>query len=227
MAKTDGPGVALHLLGWLSQGFPVGAFAYSHGIETAVDAGDIVDANTLHRWLCDLIDYGSARNDVILASVAWSAARRGDPALLAEANDLALALTPGRERRLETSAMGNAFASTIRSAWPSAVCPCLPADDLAYPVAFGAACARQGLPLRSSLEAYGFAFVQNLVSAAVRLGPVGQTDAQRVLAALVGPIEALAAFASDASLENIGGCSLRSDLGSLQHETLYSRLFRS
>lgn len=227
MAEADGAAAALHLLGWLSPAFPVGAFAYSHGIETAVDSGDIVDAETLRRWLQDLIDHGSARNDVILASVAWSAADGGDQALLVEANDLALALSPGRERRLETNAMGNAFVSTIRSAWASAVCSLLPAGDLAYPVAFGASCAAQGLALRPSLEAYGFASVQNLVSAAVRLGPVGQTDAQRLLAALVDSIKALAGFAARASLEDLGGCTLRSDLGSLQHETLYSRLFRS
>lgn len=227
MADAEGQNAALHLLGWLSPAFPVGAFAYSHAIETAVDAGHIVDAETLQRWLSDLIDHGSARNDVVLASVAWSAANKADRALLAEANDLALAMSPGRERLLETSAMGNAFQSTIRSAWGSAVCSLLPRGNLAYPVAFGASCAAQGLALRPSLEAYGFAFAQNLVSAAVRLGPVGQTDAQRILAASVLSIKVLADFATQASLEDLGGCTLRSDLGSLQHETLYSRLFRS
>ena len=217
----------LSLLAWLSPSFPVGAFAYSHGLETAVDAGDVTDAATLTDWIGDLLDNGSVRNDVVLASVAIQAAAADDEAALAEANELALALSPGRERLLETAAMGTAFGTAIRAAWPEAVCRLLPAGDLAYPVAFGAACGQRGVDRAASLESYALAFVQSLVSAAVRLGPIGQTDGQRVTAALLPRAVALAEATTDATLDDLGGCAQRSDIAAMRHETLYSRLFRS
>ena len=218
---------ALHLVAWLSPAFPIGAFAYSHGLETAVDNGDVHDLASLLAWVSDLIEVGSARNDAILVAEAWRAARGGDAIRLAEANDLALALCPGRERRLETGAMGTAFATTIRNAWPDALCSTLPAGDIAYPIAFGATCSTQGLRLGQCLEAFVLAFVQTLVSAAVRLGPIGQTDGQRTAAVLLPAIRRVAAAAEASFLDDLGGCVLRSDLAAMQHETLYSRLFRS
>ena len=221
------PSGTLHLMAWLSPSFPVGAFAYSHGLETAFDEGEVVDAAGLQAWLTDLATYGSLRNDAVLVSAAWSAARQDDGEGLQEINDLALALCPARERRLETGGMGDAFAGTIRAAWGDAACSLLPGRDVAYPVAFGAACAMQGLVLVQCLEAYGLAFVGNMISAAVRLGAVGQTDGQRVTAALLPDLRRLAAFAADATLDDLGGCVFRSDLAAMRHETLYSRLFRS
>lgn len=223
---VDGDG-ALHLLAWLSPAFPIGAFAYSHGVETAVDNGDVHDLASLTAWLSDLIEVGSARNDAILAAEAWRGAQLNDARHLAEINDLAFALCPSRERRLETGGMGTAFASTILNAWPDAVCSTLPAGEIAYPVAFGATCAAQGLRLHRCLEAYALAFVQTIVSAAVRLGPIGQTDGQRTAAALLPVVRRLATAAEMSSLDDLGGCVLRSDLAAMKHETLYSRLFRS
>ena len=222
---ADPQGDTLHLLAWLSPGFPVGAFAYSHGLESAVDAGDVFDAASLLAWLSDLIAHGSVRNDVILASAAWTAVTEGDGAALALANETALAMSPARERRLETGAMGLAFATAIRAAWQPDAAP--PPRDIAYPVAFGAACGAQGLSRLPCLEAFGLAFVQNLVSAAVRLGPIGQTDGQRLTASLVPALRDLAATAAHSSLDELGGCALRSDIAAMRHETLYSRLFRS
>jgi urease accessory protein len=217
----------LHLLAWLSPAFPVGAFAYSHGLEAAVEGDEITDAVTLRAWLADLIEHGSLRNDAILASEAYSAAEGGALGRLREVNELALAMSPARERRLETQAMGTAFCSAIRAAWADAAASFLPERDVAYPVAFGAACAAQGLSRLPCLEGFGLAFVQNLVSAAVRLGPIGQTEGQRVTAALLPAVRDLAALAADSTLDDLGGCAFRSDLAAMRHETLYSRLFRS
>ena len=221
------PAGTLHLMAWLSPSFPVGAFAYSHGLETAVDAGDVVDAATLETWLADLATHGALRNDAIIVSAAWRAARQADRDGLHAVNELALALCPARERHLETSGMGDAFAGTIKAAWGEAACPLLPDRPVAYPVAFGAACAMQNLPLGQCAEAFGLAFIGNMISAAVRLGAVGQTDGQRVTAALLPSLRHLADFAVDATLDDLGGCVFRSDLAAMQHETLYSRLFRS
>lgn len=218
---------ALHLLAWLSPAFPVGAFAYSHGLEAAIEEGSISDAGTLQAWIADLIALGSIRNDIILVSAAFSAAAQHDLDSLQEVNELALAMSPARERRLETIAMGGAFCSAIRAAWGNASRFFLPERDMVYPVAFGSACAGQGLGRMASLEGFALAFVQNLISAAVRLGPIGQTDGQRITAALIPAVRDLAEFAASSTLDDVGGCAFRSDIAAMRHETLYSRLFRS
>ena len=126
-AEADGRSL-LQLLLWLSPGFPVGAFAYSHGLEWAVEAGDIVDGGSLHAWLADLIEFGAPRSDAILFSVAFRAAAAADWPALLEANGLAVALAASAERRLETTAQGRAFLETTRAAWPCAALERLAAD---------------------------------------------------------------------------------------------------
>ena len=218
----------LPLFIWLSPAFPVGAFAYSHGLEWAYEAGDVTDAGTLQDWLSDLLDHGAARNDSILFAEAYRACDDSDA--LTEVAELALALANSAERRLETVTQGDAFVSAIGKSWPceamerlKAACP----GPVAYPIAVGTAAAGHGLPLRDALEAFGLAFVANLVSAAIRLGIVGQTDGQRVTAGLVPAIGILASFAHEATLDDLGGAAFRSDLAALKHETQYTRLFRS
>ncbi len=219
---------ALQLFAWLSPAFPVGAFAYSHGLESAVDDGLVHDAGSLAAWLGDLLRHGSARQDAVLAAEAWRLARAGDASAMTALNDLALALAPSRERRLETGGTGRAFADAIRAAWPDGHCPALPRQgDVAYPVAFGAAAGTAGLPPVPSLQGLALGFVGNLVSAAVRLGPIGQTDGQRVTAESLPEARRLGAWAAASTLDDLGACALRSDIAALRHETLYSRLFRS
>jgi urease accessory protein len=221
---------ALVLFVWTSPAFPVGAFAYSHAIEWAVERGDIADAGSLREWLMDLLGHGAIRNDAVLLRAAWGAAIGRDGAELREVNDLALALAASRERHLETSAQGNAFLTAALAAWPCPALDCLRTavgGDVAYPVAFAAGAAGHGVSLQATLEAFCLALVANLVSAAVRLGAVGQTDGQRVTAALIGTVRELAAVAGSATLDDLGGAAFRSDLAALQHETQYSRLFRS
>lgn len=228
MDGTAEPASTLPLLAWLSPAFPVGAFAYSHGLETAVDEGLVHDAASLLAWILALIEHGSGRQDAVLAAAAWRAAAAHDADALADLNDLALALAPSRERRLETAGMGTAFVEATRAAWPDAASPALPSGrDIAYPVAFGSAAGTARVPLLPSLEAFGLAFGQTLVSAAVRLGPIGQTDGQRVTAALIAPARDLARWAATTTTDDLGACAFRSDIAALQHETLYSRLFRS
>ena len=218
----------LALLAWLSPAYPVGAFAYSHGLEAAVEAGLASDASAIEAWIADLMEHGSVRNDAILAAEAWRAGATGDVTRLTDVNDLALALATSRERRLETGSMGRAFADVTRAAWPEALSATLPrSEDIAYPVAFGSACGAMQIPLSSSLAAFGLAFASNLVSAAVRLGPIGQTDGQRIIAALAPRARALGDWAAQSTLDDLGACAFRSDIAALHHETLYSRLFRS
>ena len=218
----------LPLLVWLSPSFPVGAFAYSHGLEWAHEAGDVTNAASLESWLGDLLDHGAARNDGIVFVETYRAA--GDAQRTLEIAELALALANSAERKLETQTQGGAFLATIRKAWPCAALDELSTGGdapIAYPVAVALAAAGHGIPVDAALEALLLGFVSNLVSAAVRLGVVGQTDGQRVIAALVPRIEALARALRNATLDDLGGAAFRSDLASLRHETQYTRLFRS
>ena len=218
------------LLAWFSPSFPVGAFAYSHGLEWVVERGWVRDRETLTEWLRDLLVHGAIRNDMILLAEASRATADGQWAQLAEINDLARALQPSAERHLEMVTQGNAFLETVRAAWGHARLDDVArmvAPDVAYPVAVGASAAVHGLILVQTLHAFGLAAISNLTSAAIRLSAIGQMDAQRTIAALIPDITASATAAGEAPLGDIGGAVYRSDIASLAHETQYTRLFRS
>ncbi len=223
-------GLDPRLMLWLSPSFPVGAFAFSHGLEQAAARGWLPDAAALEAWLRDLVQNGSAHNDLIVLASAWRAVHSGNMGALREANGLALVMQSATERHLETVTQGNAFASAILAAWP---CSALEAarvvlpGDVAYPVIVGAAAAAHGIVCEATLIAFGLAFASGLVSAAIRLSVIGQTDAQKVLARLLPDIEAAARAASTSSLADLGSATFRSDIAQLAHETQYSRLFRS
>ena len=221
---------ALPLFVWLSPAFPVGAFAYSHGLEWAVEQGDVKDAATAEAWIADCLLYGAGRNDAILLKCAFEAARSNDRAALRDIAELAVALQPSEERRLEATGQGNAFIAAIKAAWWTETLDALKAawdGDVAYPVALGVAAAGHGLGLRQTLDAFLLAFVSNVVSAVVRLGPIGQTDGQRIMASLLPSVQAIGAMAETATLADLGGAALRADIASMKHETQYTRLFRS
>lgn len=213
------------LMAWLSPSYPVGAFTHSHGLEWEVEAGTVRDAGGLRAWIGDILRHGAGRQDAILLAETWTAERAGDAARLAMVAELAAALAPSRERRTETMSQGRAFALATEAAWP--VSASKDPADLAYPVAVGLAAARHAIPLEPTLVAYLHAFAANLVSAGVRLVPLGQTDGQRAIARLEPVVAEIAAEALAAGLDDIGGCTLLADIASMRHETQYTRLFRT
>jgi len=222
----DSASVILPLFAWLSPSYPVGCYAYSHTLEWAVEAGDVTDEATLVAWLVDLLTLGFGRNDAILLSHAHRAVRAGDRAALEEVNELALALSPSSELYLETSQQGRSFLDATLAAWPSP--RLIPLDgDVAFPVAIGMAAAAHDIPLAVTTEAYLFGLVQTLVSAAIRLAPIGQTAGIRVSAALAVTVRDMAGQGMQLTLDDIGGATFRADLGSFHHENQYTRLFRS
>ncbi|WP_341992747.1 urease accessory UreF family protein [Azorhizobium sp. AG788] len=220
----------LALFAWLSPGFPVGGYAYSHALEWASDAGDLADEAALQGWLADLLQHGFCRADGIVFRHAHAAGAHGDLAALLEINALAMALAPSAELRLESGQQGRSFIDAVRMAWPNplleAAAAALPAD-VAYAVAVGFAAAVHGLPQRAAVEAFLFAVMQTLVSAALRLAPIGQTAGTRVVAGLMPQVRTLAADIQDLTLDDLGTATFRADLGSMRHETQYTRLFRS
>jgi urease accessory protein len=218
------------LMAWLSPAYPVGAFSYSSGIEWAVEAGDIRDADMLRRWLAVVIGEGGGYCDAVLFAHAHRAVLVGDEAALREVAELAAALAPSRERHLETTAQGRAFLDTTRATWPCSALDQLVAGwpgPYAYPVVVAVAAAGHGIPLAPAAHAYLHALAANLISAGVRLIPLGQTDGQRVLAALQPVIAATAERALATALADIGSAAFRADIASMRHETQYTRLFRS
>jgi urease accessory protein len=225
---SDADAALLPLMLWLSPAFPVGSFAYSQGLEWAVESGDIRDARSLGAWLVDLLSFSAPRADAILFAECFRAATAEDWKALAEANALAIALANSAERRLETTAQGSAFVLAARAAWD-----CEPLRQLfleeriAYPAAVASTTAGHGLALETSLQAFILAQIAAAVSAVVRLGPIGQTDGQKIQATLIPRIRALAREASGSSLTDLGSCAFRSDIAAMRHETQYSRLFRS
>ena len=200
---------------WFSPAYPVGAYSYSHGLEWAVEAGWVRDGDGLRRWTADLMHFGAGRSDAILLVRAMEA---DDPAPLAE---LAAALAPSAERLLETAAQGAAFARTTSAVWGLAV-PAMP-----YPVAVGHAARLLGLPLRETVTLFVQGFAANIVSAGVRLVPLGQTEGQAISAALLPLAAAVADDALTSPVEAVGGSAVAADIAAMLHETQYSRLYRS
>lgn len=225
-------GALRKLLAWLSPSFPVGGFSYSHGLEWAIEDSTVSDAGNLEAWLADILSHGAGWTDALLFRHAYRAADDGHADGVTGANALAIALQPSKERHLESTAQGRAFLSTVVATWPNdrlleIIGAFAADDDIAYPVAVALACATHAVPCDPSLNAYLCALISNLVSAAVRAIPLGQTDGQRVIAGLSPLIEIVVRDTDSRSLDEIGGSAWRADIASMKHETQYTRLFRS
>ena len=227
------------LLTWMSPAWPIGAFAHSGGLEWAVEAGHVTTRAACEAWIGDLLAHGPLHNEAMLFVHAFRAARAGDQPRLTQIAELAAAAQSGAERHLETTAQGAAFLRIARDATaPTAFAALLadvPAGELAYPVAAATLFACHGIGEKPALTAYLHGAVANLVSAAQRLVPLGQTDGQRTLMALRPAVLALAETAIATTIANAGGdpfvdlsgCSLVADIGCIAHETQYTRLFRT
>ncbi len=205
----------LTLAQWLSPAFPVGAFAYSHGLEQLIAEEQVRTAADLERWLKGILEHGGAGSDAVLLSAAY---RSEDPA---EVDETARALASSKERLLETDLQGTAFCDTVRAVWG------VDMQSLSYPVAVGWAAARMDVPLPATLRLYVQAFLGNLVSAAVRLVPLGQTEGQQVLHNLAPAIERIAREAEQSTLDDLSNSAFAADIAAMRHETLEHRIFRT
>jgi urease accessory protein len=206
----------LTIVQWLSPAFPVGSFAYSHGLEWAISAGEISDAPALEGWIATILTEGAGRSDAILLCHALNRATD-----LAELSALAEALAASRERLAETCEQGRALLTTTNALLGQDLPP------MPYPVALGAAARGLGLPPRQVAGLYLQAFASALVQVGVRFVPLGQTQGQRVLSALHPVITALAAEAATSPLAALGSGGLRADLAAMRHETLDVRIYRT
>lgn len=209
------------LLTWLSPAFPVGAFAYSAGLETAITNGEVTDKLTLESWIAGSLMHGAAHTDAIILA----AAHRSNIAALRELADICLALTPAAQRHEELLVVGDAFVKAA-SAWPADIFGQLP-TPCPYPVAIGAIASAHDIDLRQTLIATLTAFAHAQISVAVRLVPLGQTEGLQTLASLEPTIETSADCAAKGTLDDIGSISYASDIAAMAHETQTTRIFRS
>ncbi|MEO0692147.1 MAG: urease accessory UreF family protein [Pseudomonadota bacterium] len=206
----------LALTQWLSPAFPVGGFAYSHGLEHAISTGAVGDADTLEVWLTDVIARGSGRADAILlcAAMAMDADWRALDAL-------GRALAPSRERLAETLAQGTAFTEATNALHGTSHPPVL------LPVAVGRAARALDLPPAQVAGFYLQSFASNLVAGAVRFVPLGQSAGQAALAALHPLILDVARRAATASVDDITSAAPGADLAAMAHETMDVRIFKT
>ena len=209
---TDG---LLTLMQWLSPGFPLGTFSYSHGLENVVAEGRVADADDLRDWLATVLTHGAGRTDAILLAESW----RADDPLPIDA--LSRALASSRERLLETTAQGEAFCATVTAVWG------MDLPSLTLPVAVGRAARLQGIALEPVLQAYLHAFAAGLVSAGQRCMALGQTEAQRIVAEAAPVCMTLAQDALTLTLDDIGTNAFMAEIAAMRHETLQPRIFRS
>lgn len=212
------PAALQKLLTWLSPAFPVGAFAWSAGLESAIADRTISDSAALQNWLEGVLAHGGLKTDAIFVAQAWK-----QDTTLPDLADLAIALTPARERLSETTITGDNFAIAAK-AWPADLA--LP-QPCPYPIAVGATARAHGIDLEDSILAYLTAAVHSQISVAVRLVPLGQTDGLRVMAALEPRVAALAKTAATATLADLGSIAYATDIAQMRHETLEPRIFRS
>jgi urease accessory protein len=220
------------LMTWLSPAFPVGAFSYSHGLEWAVEDGLVPDEARLADWIGAGLAHEFGAVGAHQLRAAHDAAIAHDAEALRAAIAEACAWQPTREFALESLAQGKAFITTLRNvskpspalAWAA---PVIEGEAIAYPSAVGIAAALHGVPLRETLVGYFQAFTGNLVSAGIRLIPLGQTAGQRIMVKLEAPILAAAEAALTRHGEDIGTAAPMADWASMKHETQYTRLFRT
>jgi urease accessory protein len=229
-----GPG-AYKLFAWLSPAMPVGAYSFSHGLESAVERGRVTDVRSLRAYALTVLRHGTGWTDALFLRATYEAGLDGtfEGWSLLEILTTAAAQRGTSELALESAAQGRALLAVLRKAWPRAELDAL--DDLCrrseveppYAAVLGIAARAHGLPLDAMLRAFLQAFAANLISAGIRLIPLGQTDGQRLTAELEGPVRELTAAARASGLDDLGTAAPAIDLLSMAHETQYTRLFRS
>ncbi len=222
---------ALYLLSvWFSPSYPVGAFSYSHGLEMAVEQGLIFDQQSSEIFVRNLLVSGTGQLDAQLLAASYQAAAQQDDQKLIEIAELSSIFGSTKELTLESHAQGDAFLKVTRDCWPNTALDRLVKiwpGPYAYNITVGAAAAGANLPLELTLTAYLHGFAANLVSALVRLVPLGQTDGQKTTQALMSDITRIVQMTSGENLDTFTSSTLMLEHCSMQHENQYTRLFRS
>ena len=224
-------GATLLQLMWLaSPALPVGGFSYSEALESAVEAGLVRNESQAADWLDDQLHLGIARSDLPLLGQAMAAWRRDDLAAVATLNDWVMHTRETSESRQQVQQMGRSLAAWLKNRAGGdprvAQLAALPPAPT-WPVAFGLAGVHTGAPAREALLAFAFGWAENMVQAALKAVPLGQNAGQRVLARLADAVPAAVDRALRANPSERQAFTPMLAILAAQHETQYSRLFRS
>jgi urease accessory protein len=215
----------LRLLQLSSPALPIGAYAYSRGLESAVHFGWVRDEAGALDWIQGTLERSVASIDGPILVRVHEGFRTGDTALVERWNAFLCAARESRELALEDRQLGLALARVLSEhgvpgvgSWKA---------NATYATMFALAAVHFGIDALDALAAYLFAFAENQVSCAIKLVPLGQSAGQRILSALIGSVGRLVRSVVELGDEQIGSYAPRVALGSALHETQYTRLFRS
>ena len=224
------PTALLDLMQLPSPALPVRGLSYSEGLEAAVEAGLVHDEAQAGDWLLDQLHLSLARADLPVLAQALPAWQSGDLPRIRALNDWVQQTRESAELRQQTQQMGRSLAEWLKNRHaPDARVAQLAALPPAptWPVAFALAAALTGAPLRDVLLSFGFGWGENMVQAAMRSVPLGQSAAQRMLARLIEALPGAVQQAAGLPDEQRQAFTPMLAILSAQHETQYSRLFRS
>ncbi|HYN62559.1 MAG TPA: urease accessory protein UreF [Rubrivivax sp.] len=224
------PGALLQLMQLASPALPVGGFSYSEGLEAAVEAGLVRDEAHAGDWLVDQLHLSLERADLPAMAGAVPAWQANDLPRIVELNDWVASTRETAELRQQTQQMGRSLAEWLKNretpdARVAQLAALRPAPT--WPVAFALAAAQSGGPFREALLAFGFGWAENMVQAAMRSVPLGQSAAQRMLARLIDALPDAVQRAATLNDDQRQAFTPMLAILSAQHETQYSRLFRS
>jgi urease accessory protein len=220
---------ALHLA---SPALPIGGFAYSQGLEQAIEDRLVNDAQTAQIWIHDILMFSLAKQELVLWIQVYNAVSADDMQALDRLNTEILSLRETREFRLESTQMGQSLAKLFPQ-WPEAQhftqqLKAYPKTiALTYTAAFAAICAASKVPLELGLTSYLWGWAENQVVAAVKQIPLGQSAGQEILHALKKSIPEAIAIACNTPADELGSAAIGLAISSARHENQYSRLFRS
>src|SRR5262245_15846630 len=208
------PRSRIRLQNWLSPAFPTGSYSYSHGLEWAIESNQIHHRASLVDWLDADLRFGSARNDAIFFVEAWRCAAGGHHDRLLDTAELAVASRATSEFALEASQQGASCLATLREVWRDPAIDALSkglrqrAIQPVLPIVIAVQSAAEGLPVCTALRAFLYASVSNLVSAGVKLIPLGQTDGQRAIAELEDAVLEVSDRALTAGFDDLGSAAV-------------------
>jgi urease accessory protein len=218
----------LHLMQLVSPALPVGAYSYSEGLETLVQSSNVVDAESLQHWLVQELRYGAVQLEAAIMVRVYQAAIASDLAPLSDWNQWLSAFRETEELRQQSWQMGRSLSRLLLELQPQ-VAERLQAcgEPCNFAVAFAIAAHSWQIDCKTMLLGYLHSWATNLVNAGVRLIPLGQTAGQRLLLNLCAEIETTTIAILEIKEEDFAICSWGMAIASMNHETLYSRLFRS
>ena len=198
---------------WFSPLFPVGSFSYSHGLEAMINDNLIKSKEDILEYLKCILKYGSGKNDMILIKYAY----QGE-----EINDLALSLCPTKERKIESIEMGNAFRKVLEDSWNYKI-----QENTAYPISVGKAAKYFKIPLNLTIISYLQSFASNLINVCIKHIPIGQKVGQDCIIQMYDLIREIENESKNLELEDLGGVCFNSDIYSIKHENLKTRIYKT